>query len=84
MFIKKITPAEKNELKLRPVGKTHPVRAALMLMEVGEILRISRAAFRWKKLTPKRLTNEISKASEKEFEVSQLLDNTGWVVERLS
>ena len=82
MFIKKINKEEKQQLALRPIGKKHPVRAAIEAMEVGDILRVSRAAFRWKGQSPKLFTNAISRDTEKLFEVNIILDNSGWVVER--
>ena len=82
-MIKKLTPEELAALRRKKLGKKHPVRTAIEQLEKGEAIQISREDFGWKNLTPKIFCNQLSKKTTKRFEVSALLDNSGWVVERV-
>jgi hypothetical protein len=82
-MIKKLSPEERAALPTKKLGKMHPARIAINNMEAGEALQISRSVFTWKNVTPRLFCNQISKKTKKRFEVSALLNNSGWVVERL-
>ncbi len=82
-MIKKITPQELEKMRLRRLGKKHPVRKAIEDMAPGDIIQIPLADFKWKKRTPTFFTNEISKASNKQYVVSKIHNNGGWVVQRI-
>ncbi len=47
MHSKFITREEANKLNLYAMGKKHPIRAKIEVMEKGQLLKISRADFRW-------------------------------------
>lgn len=82
-MIKKLTPEERAALQTKKLGKAHPVKTAIINMKAGEALQISRTAFSWKNVTPRIFCTAISKKTKKRFEVSALLNNSGWVVERV-
>ena len=83
--MKLLTPEELAALKnkKRRLGKNHPVRLAIERLEPGQALQVDRPDFTWKQHTPRALCTEISKKTNKRFVVSALLDNSGWVVERV-
>jgi len=82
-MIKKLTQEELKALKKKKLGKKHPVHVAIEMLEPKEAIQISREAFTWKNLTPKIFCNKLSKETSKRFEVSELLNHQGWVVERV-
>ena len=57
----KLKPEEAKNLKLVPFGKKHPVRAMLETLEAGEMLRINKEDFHWKKTTPNFFCKDIEK-----------------------
>lgn len=83
MLIEKLKTEELSSLRLRPIGKRHFVRVAIEALDIGEALRVSREAFTWKRQTPRRFCNEISKKSTKRYEVSAEVDTKAWVVVRV-
>lgn len=66
-----------------PSNKKHPVRIAIENLQPKNGIEIPRKDFTWKSSTPQRLCNEIQKKTNKRFKVSTLIDNSGWIVERL-
>ena len=82
-MIKKLSPEELAKKACRPASKKHPVRIAIEALQPKEAIEIPRKDFAWKGATPQRLCNQIQKKSNKRFKVSTLLDNSGWIVERL-
>jgi len=84
MQTKILNEADLINVSLLPFGKKHPVRALLETMKTGQLLSISRQDFRWKKHTPNLFCKQISRNSEKKFEIWKLADRTGWVVKRIN
>jgi len=82
MKTKILSEADLVNVSLLPLGKKHPVRALLEVMETDQLLSISRQDFRWKRHTPNLFCKQISKRSAKRFEIWKLADQTGWVVKR--
>lgn len=80
---RKITDDEANNLNPTPMGKKHPIRAALETLREKEILHISRDEFRWKKRTPLVFCNQISRATGKKFEMKNAQNKKSWIVYRL-
>ena len=84
MPTQKITREQAANFKLLPFGKKHGVRIMIEEMEVGELLMISKADFRWKKSNPNRFCKPISKSTGARFTVKIIAGKVGWVVERIS
>ncbi len=82
MNSKKISAEDASKIQTVPMGKKHPVRGMIEAMKVGEILRISRQDFKWKDRTPLFFIRQITKATNKKFEIEKEVGNTGWVVKR--
>ena len=74
---------EANNLSPVPMGKKHPVRAAIEAMKANDILQISREEFRWKKRTPMVFCNQVARATGKKFEIKNTLNKKHWLVYRL-
>lgn len=66
-----------------PFGKKHPVRSLIEALEPEEVLRISRLDFNWHRQTPSRFCNEISKRTNKKFQIWKQTNRHGWVVQRI-
>lgn len=81
---RKLTPEEKKKMSLRNVGKKHSVRAALEMLEPGEILHITKEEFNWKRKTPAVFFKDIENGGEKKFEILAEKSGRGWVVTRIS
>ena len=81
-MIKKVNPQELEALRLRPLGKKHPVRQAIENLAVGEAILIPLTDFKWKRKTPTYFTNQLSKTSTARYQVSKVHNNGGWTVER--
>jgi hypothetical protein len=82
MAIKLITREEMNALPLVPNGRKHPIRALLLAMQPGQIIRIGREDFKWKGKTPAIFCSQIEKATKAKFKVLKE-GKVGWVIERL-
>ncbi len=83
-MIRKLTTEQLATLKKKQLGKKHPARTAIEQMLPGEAIEITRNSFSWKNQTPRLFTNTISKKTNSRFVVSVLLNNAGWVVERVA
>ena len=80
--MKKLSPEEVSKMKLLPIGNMSPFYRALILLEAGEHLLITRKEWVQQK-TPSSMTNYIEKNSKKRFEVFQTQELDGWVVKRI-
>lgn len=80
---RKISADEARKLGGRPLGKKHHVRTMLETLEQGEFLHITREDFNWKRRTPMFFCNQITKATDKKFNIVKTTNNRGWVVERV-
>jgi hypothetical protein len=78
-----LTPEELSAIKKRQLGKKHPVRIAIEQLEPQQAVQISRKEFTWRQRTPRVFCNELSKKTNKRFTISALLDNSGWIVQRV-
>ncbi len=78
-----ITKEEAEKLQLQPMGKKHPIRGKIEMLKVGQLLKVSRIDFRWKRHTPARFCRAIEKQGDKLFRVYKIGGDTGWVVERV-
>jgi hypothetical protein len=78
-----ISKEEKAAMRLMPFGRKHPVRILLEQMKPGQILRIGREDFLWKRKTPSYFCRQIEKSSKARFTVLKEVGKTGWVVERM-
>ena len=74
---------ESKKLQLLPFGKKHSIRAMLEMMEPGQLLRISRDDFRWKRKTPNLFCLDIERKTGKKFRTFKERNTRGWVVERV-
>lgn len=63
-------------------GKKHPVRQALEALKPGQILRIGREDFTWKRKTPNFFCLQISAATGAVFNIENEVGKTGWIVTR--
>lgn len=77
-----ITQEEAKRLRVQKLGKKHPVRAMIEILEPGQQLKINREEMRWKKFTPSFFCNQIKKTTGKTFTVYKIPVNKGWVVKR--
>jgi hypothetical protein len=84
MATKKITREEAEKIPLQPFGKKHPVRILIEELKPGELLRIDRQDFNWKRHTPNYFCNQIAKRGKAKFKMLKIKTKTGWVVERLA
>ena len=68
---------------LQPLGKKHPVRAAIEKLKVKECLTVSPQEFTWKTHTLNYFCKEITRQTGKKFIVHKDIGTKGWVVERV-
>ena len=66
-----------------PSGRGHFVRRLLMSMQVGQILKVTRAEWNWKGRTPNVLVKDVQKKTDKRFEFSNTGDFKGWFIRRV-
>jgi hypothetical protein len=78
-----ISKDEANVISTLPMGKKHPVRILIEALKPGEILRIDRADFTWKRKTPGIICRAISRSTKAKFRVFKQPNKAGWLVERL-
>lgn len=64
------------------LGKKHPARQAIEALKPGQILRIGREDFTWKKKTPNFFCLQITKATGARFKTENEVGRTGWIVTR--
>ncbi len=83
MESRKITAEEAKNLNVVDLGKKHPVRALLETLEPGEMARISRKDFNWRKRTPNFFLRQITAATQRKFTIKKETGKTGWLVERV-
>jgi hypothetical protein len=75
---KKITAEQAKQLSLVPMGGRHPVRGLLETLEVGEILRISKADLQWRNgVTPNYFIRQIEKRTGRKFRMQREVGGTG-------
>jgi hypothetical protein len=79
-----ISPEEEKRLRAQRMGRKHPVRAAIEVMEVGQILKVNREEMRWKDMTPSYFCNRIKEKTQKTFDCKKIPGNKGWTVTRVS
>ncbi len=84
MPTKKVTREELANYRTLPFGKKHGVRLLIESLKPGEVCIISREDLAWKRTTPGRFCNEISKATRAKFRIEKIAGKVGWVVERIS
>ena len=83
MESRKITPEEAKNLNVVSFGRKHPIRALLETLEPGELARISRKDFNWRKRTPNFFLKQLTAATGRKFTIKKELGKTGWLVERV-
>jgi hypothetical protein len=81
--IEKLTAEQLAAEEKHATGYRHPVRTAIIEMEVGEGIKVSREIFKWKGKTPNVICRQISKKSDKRFKVYNAVRGGGWIIERL-
>ena len=79
-----LTRKEAAALRTNGFGKKHPVRQMIETLKPGEILRVQRSEFDWKKRTPNYFCIRVGRASNSTFKVSNEVGRTGWLIERLT
>ena len=70
-------------MRIRSLGKAHPVRTAIEALAAGEAIHIPTQDFKWKHKTPSYFTNQLHKTTPKRYTVSAQLDLGGWIVQRM-
>ena len=78
-----INKEEATGLRLLPFGKKHPVRILIENLKPGQMLRIGREDFLWKRKSPQFFCNQISKSTKARFQIFKEAGKAGWVVERI-
>jgi hypothetical protein len=78
-----ISKEEAGAMPLLPFGRKHAVRILIEGLQPGQVLRIDRSDFTWKRKTPGIVCRVVSKATKAKFRVFKLPNNSGWVVERV-
>ncbi len=65
-------------------GKKHPVSIAISELQVGEILQIQAADWKWKTKTPSIFVQREKRRTRKRFEFYKMTSERGWIVKRIS
>ena len=84
MASKKLSPEEMASVERLPFGRKHSIRIMIERMQPGDMLRIEREDFQWKKKTPGLFCAQISKRTKAKFDINKERGKTSWLVERRS
>jgi len=79
-----ISQEEKAALGPLPFGKKHSIRILIERLKTGQILKVDKADFKWKRKTPNFFCLQLAKKSKARFEMEKLPNKTGWVVTRVA
>ena len=80
--MKKLTPEEYASMNLRGRGRQSAFSRAVMQLEIGEVLYLTKAEW-GKKYHPSKSVYPISKRYSRKFELLTEVNNKGWTVKRL-
>ena len=82
--MKKLTPEEAGEIRLKPPGRGSLVRTTLLSMKVGEFVLIETKDWKWKTQTPVTYCRGLERRSSLKYECHRTADLSGWLVKRLA
>jgi hypothetical protein len=81
--MRKITKDEFLKMPVKGRGGSSPVYTEILNLQPGEYLVIEKAEWK-KRQPPSRVSSYIGKRNSRKFKSFSLLDNSGWVVERIA
>lgn len=80
--MKRLSKEEADKLVTRPNGRMNWARGVLFGMQEGEIILIERRDWKQKRV-PSTVIKRMTGKKGREWTTRTLLDNSGWVIERL-
>lgn len=81
--MKSLTKEEAQKLKKKPDGKSSYARGVLLNMNKGDIILMEPKDWKRKHMTPKTYCLQLGRKTKREWKCEELMDGTGWVIERI-
>lgn len=81
--MKKMSKEEAKRFKTKPRGRSSKLRSMLLTMELDEVVLLERQEWTWKRLKPSSYCRRLEKKSPKRWVCRELVDEQGWLIERV-
>ena len=81
--MKKLTREEKDNLVLKPKGRSSYIRTVCENMKEGDIILLEPKDFTWKSKAPYDFIRRLHEKGSKRYTCLKVMDGSGWVIERV-